>query len=301
MRSRLKIGAIQILRAAAANLVVLSHLAGIEAQYSGAASLLPSMAFLGRLGVDIFFVISGFVIAMVASGRPTWQSFLWARLTRIYPIYWFYTAIVLGVAAMVPGAVYGDQAPSVLKSLLLFPDPNGVWLNVGWSLVHEVFFYLVVTVFLALRINLAAGLAMWSIVLLLPISGPGPILQLVLSPMTFEFIAGAAIWLTAGRLIKSSNSTHGLFELLGDASYSVYLSHVMVLSALWKVRALLPVQSSIAEVGFLAGSLLVANLWGYLSFRYLERPVIALSRGEWHVPTEAITIASPKSLSQRDQ
>jgi peptidoglycan/LPS O-acetylase OafA/YrhL len=82
----LKIDAIQILRAIAANFVVLNHVWAIEQKFDPIDGILPFwFEGLGPLGVKVFFVISGFVILRV-SYREGWGEFLFARVTRIYPI-----------------------------------------------------------------------------------------------------------------------------------------------------------------------------------------------------------------------
>src|SRR3954452_23310572 len=92
---------IQALRAAAAIGVVVSHLTSFEAKYVPGPAILPRAADLCGLGVDLFFVISGFIIATVSLGQfgqpGAWRRFLGHRFLRIYPIYWFYCLLVLPV------------------------------------------------------------------------------------------------------------------------------------------------------------------------------------------------------------
>lgn len=271
-----KIGAIQALRAVAANLVVVSHLSIIETKYSGGFAILPPLDGLGRFGVHIFFVISGFVMALLFQQETDWRTFLWDRVTRIYPIYWLYTAIVLTVAAVAPNVVnssFEDQ-PSILKSLALWPENTGPWLAVGWSLIHEVYFYLVMTFLLFVRANLIAGLVVWSAILALPLTHSSPELAVVLSPLTYEFIAGAFVGVIVTRLKGYSLPSLSFLERLGDASYSVYLSHVLVLSALGRLFSLLPWHGWGTETLFLLVSLFAANAFGLISYRFVERPLM---------------------------
>lgn len=277
----MRIGSIQALRAIAANMVVVSHLAVVEVKYGHGHAILPSGDDLGRLGVHLFFVISGFVIAMVAEAADDWRSFLWARVSRIYPIYWFYTAIVLAVAASAPGMVNSSVAgtPSLWRSIFLFPDYTLPWLAVGWSLVYEMYFYISITVILAVRLNLWVGLVCWAIVPLLPIAPESPISTVILSPLTYEFIGGAVLWLL---LSKSGMLRYDLqvpiLSHLGDASYSIYLSHVLVLSALGRVFYTQPWHSNAAEALFIVAAVVAVNGLGWLSYRYVEKPILDLSR-----------------------
>jgi hypothetical protein len=75
---------LQVTRGIAANLVVLSHLSIIEAKYTS-GQILPAFAFCGTTGVDIFFVLSGFIMVIVAGKGIGAVQFLWRRIARIYP------------------------------------------------------------------------------------------------------------------------------------------------------------------------------------------------------------------------
>ena len=75
---------IQAARAIAANLVVFSHLFFVEAKYT-ASSVLPGFTLYGIAGVDLFFVVSGFIMVAVAGRDRGAIEFLWRRATRILP------------------------------------------------------------------------------------------------------------------------------------------------------------------------------------------------------------------------
>ena len=78
---------IQVARGIAANLVVFSHLFLVETKYT-AAGVLPAFTLYGIAGVDLFFVLSGFIMVAVAGRDIGPIEFLWRRATRIYPTYW---------------------------------------------------------------------------------------------------------------------------------------------------------------------------------------------------------------------
>lgn len=169
-----QIGSIQILRALAALMVVLAHAqddALAEAMKAGVAfartGLLPWVA-----GVDLFFVISGFIMVHASQrlfAAPGGAStFLARRLVRIVPLYWLVTAIMLGVAALL--ARHGQASlPSLgetASSLGFIPwarPQDGVprpVVSLGWTLNYEMAFYVVFAVFLRCRREAAvAGVA----------------------------------------------------------------------------------------------------------------------------------------------
>lgn len=135
---------IQALRALAAIMVVITHLGGLGMSVPQAATFQFSS---GVFGVDLFFVISGVIIAHTSArywGNPL--QFLALRAARIYPLYW---------AAMIPYA--GGQGLTLyfLTSAMLLPvlSPDGGFypaLDVGWTLIYELWFYLMVAAAMAL-------------------------------------------------------------------------------------------------------------------------------------------------------
>jgi exopolysaccharide production protein ExoZ len=104
----------------------------------------------GAAGVDVFFVISGFIMWVVTSGRPVSPAeFLQRRVERIVPLYWGLTLLTAAAAIAVP-ALFPAMQPSaghVLKSLFFVPhaDPTGLIAPLvvpGWTLNYEMFFYI---------------------------------------------------------------------------------------------------------------------------------------------------------------
>src|SRR3954451_23086289 len=126
---------LQVLRAVAAVAVVICH-AGLQLNYWTQTAL--EWNFVGSAGVDLFFVISGFIITLVS-----WNSFgridqvapfVARRLIRIGFLYWLLTTIYV---------VSGSFSPwHVLASYLLLPVDGPPILSVAWTLVYEVMFYL---------------------------------------------------------------------------------------------------------------------------------------------------------------
>jgi peptidoglycan/LPS O-acetylase OafA/YrhL len=147
---------VQVARGAAALLVVLYHAGkGLELpQYLGVAPLGGVFGF-GHAGVDFFFVLSGFIIYYVHHrdiGEPTaLPRYLWRRLTRVYPIYWCVTAIVVLLTLTKPDAATLLAPGYLLKSLLLVPQAQDPLVGVAWTLSREVLFYAVFALAIASR------------------------------------------------------------------------------------------------------------------------------------------------------
>jgi exopolysaccharide production protein ExoZ len=102
----------------------------------------------GRLGVEVFFVISGFIITTIGgAGTLNPGDFLARRALRIVPAYWAATLLVAALAIAAPSQ-FRTTVPTVeglLKSLLFIPsaDPKAPLLVLGWTLDYEAFFYAV--------------------------------------------------------------------------------------------------------------------------------------------------------------
>ncbi len=118
----------------------------------------------GSAGVDLFFVISGFVI-LVSSARLRAQqagglAFMARRLERIVPLYWLLTLFKLSITLASPGLTPGTRpdAWNVVASLLFIParDAAGLIrpvLPVGWTLNFEMLFYLIFAGALVIRVH----------------------------------------------------------------------------------------------------------------------------------------------------
>ena len=133
MKTTAKLNNIQVLRAFAAGVVVLFH--------TGFA--FPFMRPFGSFGVDVFFVISGYIMARILDPRGGTSSdfFFRRRLLRILPPYWFFTLLLYMVALRVPQLMGSTRTGVVelLKSLFFIPFEkySGVIqpvLFIGWSL-----------------------------------------------------------------------------------------------------------------------------------------------------------------------
>ncbi|MCG5478986.1 acyltransferase family protein [Sinorhizobium alkalisoli] len=193
------IQAIQYLRALAALAVVAFH----------AAEKTGHHFVIGAAGVDVFFVISGFIMWVISARRPvTPVKFLADRARRILPIYWFATAIMVagGLVGLFPNLVV--TAEHVVASLLFVParspSTGEIWpvLVQGWTLNYEMFFYAVFAASLVLprfwRLPAVAGFFLVLVVAGLSVTSENPLLLTYTRPLVLEFVAGmiiGAFWL----------------------------------------------------------------------------------------------------------
>lgn len=196
MKSELR--SIQYLRALAALAVVFYH----TTQWTGAA------VDIGSAGVDVFFVISGFIMwRTTVDGKTGPGRFLLKRAIRIVPLYWLIT-IGLTAAALIAPARFGDQQPApthVLLSLAFVQhlNPRGQpfpLLQLGWTLNYEVFFYLLFA--LALALPRQGRLPFLGFILVSGAIGGlmyPPAYVLLLNPMLLEFLAGVLLAAGLGR------------------------------------------------------------------------------------------------------
>ena len=237
----MKLTSIQMLRGLAAFAVLMSHLFAIEAETISAkggseSPLLASFWEKGFAGVDLFFVISGFIMVYVTAGRErsaaSVADFLIARASRIYPLWWLFMAIMavyFFAAYNLPGPpehveLSGHSAPVyLLNSALLLPQAGHPTLGVGWTLIHEMYFYVVFAAFLFAPQNwLPALLAGWAaFVIGCDLAGwtnhfPTNLFELANYPMTLEFIAGAFVAL----LVMSGRRAFALpLTIIGAAGF----------------------------------------------------------------------------------
>lgn len=200
-----------MLRGVAALMVAIAHLHAVENRLGG-TPLLGQWALAGFGGVDLFFVISGFVMVWVTradQGKPAALPGFWfARLARIYPLWWLVLSVLVAVWLVKPDWVYSSHgsSPELWKSFLLVPDKELPLHAVGWTLIHELWFYLVFGLMLLLPVRwFPAALAIWAILTaaaayVLP-RPENPFLALIRHPLTLEFILGAVIGLLAQRRI----------------------------------------------------------------------------------------------------
>ncbi|MCW2873627.1 MAG: putative rane protein [Streptomyces oryziradicis] len=199
-----RLRALDGLRLVAALMVCLYHYTGRDGVVAGAWGQSPKHLFpaaltgaasYGCLGVQIFFVISGFVICMSGWGR-TLKAFTVSRVTRLYPAYWAAILLVTAVFAL-PWVAYRTVSPSdLLTNLTMLQQPVGAErvLGVCWTLWAELRFYLLFALAVvwpgATRQRVLMFCALWMAGAVLADASGEPFLKLVLVPEYAPFFIG---------------------------------------------------------------------------------------------------------------
>jgi exopolysaccharide production protein ExoZ len=327
---------IQALRAVAALLVVLLH--AFETWGEHVDSTAPGVSWdNGAAGVDIFFIISGFVMVIssqrLVNRAGAWRIFLWHRLIRIVPLYWLLTTVKILAVLALGGVVLrtGLDFDFVAGSYLFLPvtDSAGHFrpvLPVGWTLTYEFLFYLFFAAALALRVDVLRivipGLGLIAVLALVRTDRWAP-WTILFDTIVVEFVFGVALgkWTLKGfRLppmiaggfalagfasimilpMVSENMrvltwglpafaiVAGLVSLepfvasamprwllaLGDASYSIYLSHGFVLPALGLLVSRIVSPGLLTEGLTIVLCLIVSSVAGWIVFILIESPIL---------------------------
>lgn len=200
----MKIQSLQVLRGLAAWLVVYHHYMQIFHSFNSTSSIGEFFSSRGGFGVDLFFVLSGFMMYLAASRPSTdgWSFFI-KRLFRVFPTYWFFTVIIIIAVALIPNAFIYNQytAYTLIQSLLFIPHENvsglGVYpvLTVGWTLNYEVLFYSILAVCLAVFKRKGIYICC-ALILLFPVvfySFDNVTMSVIKSPKMWQFVFGMAI------------------------------------------------------------------------------------------------------------
>ncbi|WCT73861.1 acyltransferase [Sphingomonas naphthae] len=225
----MKFQRIQQLRLVAALAVVAFHALGTGTQYLPDETAIGFVRY-GDLGVDLFFVISGFIICVTATSRERdWRLFLRRRLTRIVPLYWLATSAMILLLLALPGLIRtpGDLSwGQILQSFTFttsFVSGGMPIVYLGWSLEYEMLFYLLGAVAMAGLRNPWQAMPLFLAALVVG----GAILQPaadtvarhLLWPMLLEFALGVLI---------GSAITTGLMPWSGMAAVAVGLASLQL-------------------------------------------------------------------------
>ena len=345
---------VQALRAIAALAVMLAHLQGLELKMSGEEQILAPIWVAGVSGVDLFFVISGFIMVWIAgelrAGKTSSLSFMFSRVLRIYPLWWLFAALTAGYFLVTTGLPWdadwvrdSDGPLYLIKSFLLVPQGSPPVLTLGWTLIHEMYFYVVFALILLLPVRFRKiAFIGWAIVIgvsmYFQMTGftPDSLFSLAVFPLTLEFLMGsAAAWIilsgrtrfagvalvlglallvyavptvdfTVANVFQPIHRTlaygpayalivYGLVALerrqvlqryipdvlvaIGDWSYSLYLCHILVITAI--ARIFFPLFGSdglLDNIAFLilasGGALIISGL----TYRLFEKPIVTRAR-----------------------
>ncbi|MFF4156109.1 acyltransferase family protein [Streptomyces sp. NPDC001678] len=201
-----RLAALDGLRLLAALMVVLYHyIAFNSAAWSMPATERFPVAYVpasyGWLGVQLFFLISGFVICMSAWGRSI-GDFATSRVTRLYPAYWFAVLAATVVVSIWPVNGVGPSLSDVAVNLTMFHEPMKVAPADGvyWTLWAEIRFYLLFALLIAWRgltyRNVVGFCVVWAMAAAVAAGLDVDALDAVLMPNDcWFFIAGMAFYL----------------------------------------------------------------------------------------------------------
>jgi peptidoglycan/LPS O-acetylase OafA/YrhL len=275
---------LDVLRGAAAVCVVLSHYSSHCARYFGSGPFGVHLATVyGFYAVELFFMISGFVIYFTLERSATWKDFALSRITRLYPAYW----TALTVMVLLESALFGKPfwIGGYVTNLTMFQEFIGFSNldNVFWSLTVEVAFYAIMAVLFVvgllphIEIVAASWLAfacVWSLVdQYLGIALPAALPRLLILRHVPFFIAGIAFYRIAGRgpnrgnlaLLVAALAAAGVIDGLWDAD-SPGVEWTDALGRLG-VAAILFVLFALAIAGRLRFSISPVTLWfGTISY-----------------------------------
>ncbi|RZL28113.1 MAG: acyltransferase [Sphingomonas sp.] len=342
---------LQTLRFVAATLVAAAH--SVDAiEYQKLTSILSGTTFadFGAVGVDIFFVISGFIITLTARRTASAQVFWCDRFLRVAPIYWL---LSIPMAAW----TYHRHAltlPMALTTVTFWPAWGGIAepiLAVGWTLSFEMLFYL------CFGLTIGHGNRQWPIMvyavaLAFCLTIGTPVFHFVGNPIIIEFLFGvliattiprgygapalamAIVWFAAllifgfGSIgdvdatlsaslslrrvllwgIPSALLVYGAINLerhctgrawavlarMGDASYSLYLTHVYAVLVVALAARKLRLPFDVTLIGILA-----AILGGWTAFHFIETPIQRLIKARRRNSLEAFQPGTQLAVAQR--
>lgn len=304
------IKSIHYMRGIAALMVFFYHeramLNGVYAQ-SNLGSLLFSN---GYFGVDLFFMISGFVILLSTEKDGSASSFALKRFFRIFPTYWFGILLMMGVI-MITGAKE-INASVVVKSLLLIPyDSTAVppffgfsLISTAWTLTFEILFYLIFMVSMTFshkyRAEICGAIITITFIVLFMLSDRESILsayarnngvifdnififKILASPMMLEFVFGMLVFKIRTHLsfinpfilyVASLVSVSMLYQLTGHGPLGVAIPCAIIFICAILIEQKSPINNS-----------RTLNTLGDLSYSfYITHPITLLFLHSFKIP-----------------
>lgn len=325
-----KIDSLQYLRAFAALWVLLTHVLQMLNINPG------GVFFAGQWGVDIFFLLSGFIIFYTTKDYSSWKGFAIKRIFRIYPAYLLCVLLYsLYSVFYVNGGGYNIGV--IIQNILMFPwsgplTTKTLIVGQAWSTCYEMYFYTLLTIILLIKISkkwlmpsiiilyifgylvrrmcpgissegflgflfsiigthhvwffcegiiiaqmansiqkiktnktiliLMSVLTVLAYIIIMTTTEYNYILSLLACPLVFSVI------FKANEIMPSVGIVHKIFVSLGDASFSIYLIHCLVLS--FTIH-----QLNIASfAGVLVIGLIITCVLSLMSYRFIEKKFI---------------------------
>jgi len=323
---------IQYLRFFAAACVVIFHLREPHVWLYD-----PWAAFdLGRAGVSLFFMISGFIMYQAARFEAPIE-FLKRRVIRIVPLYWLMSGVYMALAVLNHSVTLNPEfGAHIAKSLLFIPhynlrDPSLIapFLIPGWSLDYEMFFYALFALGLWLkRLELSLCLILGALVLMGVIWPPkNAIMSVYENPILLEFLLGMglgllhkshnlkAFWpllpigllvdLVAGFSVQGAQIGEAIavlsgamiligalgleqsgrvmdnkaLALLGNASFSLYLSHQLAISLVAHGLEHVHLQGVAQFILLIIGGLSLSLIMAVGVYLGIEKPLTRWAKG----------------------
>ena len=291
-----KLEGIQILRGYAAMLVVVTHLWS-----AGVISSALKFSRIGGLGVDIFFVISGFIMCYSLRDRISSNDsveFLKKRVFRVYPIYLLVLTPFL--VQYLNQATTPVEAPMIIGNLLLSPSFSGgaeyrMLVGPAWTLTYELFFYILfaAAMFSSRSKDRAIYIVIMMIVLMVTLVNflglKGARLQwsnfqyIIGDTLLFNFVIGCLcyfVWRKYGHAVFSFWTALGVALVLTVVSLG--------LSKLGLPRVL--------SLGLPAGAIVLVFLFAEFENRNLTRPLLFLGSASYSIYLVHAVIAHWKHL-----
>jgi exopolysaccharide production protein ExoZ len=305
-----KYDGVQALRLLAALLVVTTHSFFYASERLGAGTMLWDN---GARGVDIFFVISGFVMVVSSRnliGAPQgWAKFAIQRVTRVVPLYWLVTSIKVVIMLLSTGFVLHStlDLSNVVKSYLFIPynvTPTniGVLVGVGWTLVFEMFFYFVFSLALLIGANIYifVGVIMGLLsALSLALPEKHTVWMYLCQPFVLEFLFGMFVGYFAlnNKFIESRYAA--MFSILTTLWIVIFPSGLepMVSTIVIGIPATLLVYSVVSLEPYLRNkipSLLLffgAASYSLYLFHPMVAPIVPVLLDKLHVPVFSLSVS----------
>ena len=353
-RKRIELSGIQIMRGIAATAVVCHHV--LRKSDTAIGRFSPEWLTLSMSsGVDIFFVISGFIMLYVSfsnSGDSLLSAgeFVKRRMIRIVPLYWFWCIVLLILVASGIFAKSHYTSWDVFASFILLPVDNPLF-AIAWTLTYELYFYVIFAVALVFFSRTMTALVSIAVILLIltfsNILLTGATYEFFRSAIVIEFCFGiglASIYFRSERIWRTSWLTvalsvaiiaiaptivphestaflrepfrvvvwgipsivlvaaaigfvpkpgtfHRWLIAVGDASYSIYLTHIFILIAYSKVLKIDAV-ARIPQYWIVPIVIAFAIITGVITRTYVEVPLLRLTGILLRRPNSGRTVRS---------
>jgi peptidoglycan/LPS O-acetylase OafA/YrhL len=274
---------LQVFRGLAALMVVVHHSIGSLKYYHKIDfPFLNYLAYMGKFGVDFFFVLSGFIITYSTFYKyevpNSFGNYIKNRLIRIYVPYLPIGIFMLLLYLLLPSFSNSDRAISILTSLTLIPDGNPA-LSVAWTLSFELCFYLLFSIsfFSKKAWNWFVFLWLTSIIIFTYSSLSSllflknPFFRILFSTYNIEFILGFGLGLLIIRKIKV-NLIFGFLALIISLISFFYctFNHLYVfefdMNLLFSIGVFLTIYFSISYCNFKFNKASVMMLVGHATY-----------------------------------